>query len=644
MAEGWNDNPEVKAWLRPAETVKYACPCSAVGTDGIRRGCVALAVDDRFCVVDAAKPGKLLDSLEHGFITNMYYFCDEEAWVLDLCDRMLALKLPRSVAEAFVRTTVIYEPSEMQIHPTVAVRSQAKRDVVKQLGMSGFLGLLWKEPARNPYTAKVQGPLIPPGAAVIGAKTRLEVGDVDLSELPDVVQSMLEESDLRLVRAEGRGRTLLAGRAFKAGEVAWQEQPFLCWPAGCEAETGAEMWRDPSHIGHRVFNFLQAHDSPPVALPTAPVPEEVNPPPEFCKRWQDVLNVNCWGFNHEEGDCRALFAVGSMFNHSCEPNVRYDTRAGQPYAVFRTLRDVPEGEELLVAYTTHLSLPRRYDELLCPRRFRCMCPRCVNADVARTRRCPRGVRCRGLAAPTLIKPGRPEDGAMWGCDSCSDTFAERYDSVATTPAHAEAEELDGDLELWVIRLVETHMTACDLNDPPAALIAALIFAAESLSLAHYTVVALAISVLNRDQAEEYTSECYVLLARVVLNWCLQICPGSILHHSDAVQALSNAIAKLQALDESAGTLPMISVAHHLVGPFTIFRGAGDKDAVGMRTVSSLRPNAWDALLGFDWRCASGDTDALLQPLRGKAPFSDRVQDRLDRIRKGWQDKSDPYEM
>ncbi|KXS12948.1 SET domain-containing protein [Gonapodya prolifera JEL478] len=96
-----------------------------------------------------------------------------------------------------------------------------------------------------------------------------------------------------------------------------------------------------------------------------------------------------------------LFPLGALLNHSCEPNCVYG--AGQDGTiVFRTIKEVKEGEELLVSYIPlDDPLPVRRGVLLTTKHFWCECSRCGGSEErlsAEFRRnagilCPRGKLC-----------------------------------------------------------------------------------------------------------------------------------------------------------------------------------------------------------------------------------------------------------
>ncbi|CAN6599585.1 potential protein lysine methyltransferase Set6p [Trichomonascus vanleenenianus] len=91
--------------------------------------------------------------------------------------------------------------------------------------------------------------------------------------------------------------------------------------------------------------------------------------------WQLPLTI--------ESEClgSAIFAQGSFFNHSCEPNVLKE-RIGSAMH-FTALRDIAPDEQLCISYGMfkQLDVTKRIDELLRQWHFECRCDKCV-ADLA----------------------------------------------------------------------------------------------------------------------------------------------------------------------------------------------------------------------------------------------------------------------
>jgi SET domain-containing protein len=72
-------------------------------------------------------------------------------------------------------------------------------------------------------------------------------------------------------------------------------------------------------------------------------------------RKHEVIDIDAWTglasycFHWNNGTLALALGYGSLYNHSYEPNARYDDRAGQ-IKEFIALRDIEPGEEITVNY------------------------------------------------------------------------------------------------------------------------------------------------------------------------------------------------------------------------------------------------------------------------------------------------------
>lgn len=81
--------------------------------------------------------------------------------------------------------------------------------------------------------------------------------------------------------------------------------------------------------------------------------------------------------SHSPGS--AVYLLGSMFNHSCEPNVEVTFPSNNSKAVFKAARDIQRNEELTISYvdqTMNVSARRR--ALKFGYGFNCQCPKCIS--------------------------------------------------------------------------------------------------------------------------------------------------------------------------------------------------------------------------------------------------------------------------
>ncbi|KAI1326958.1 hypothetical protein F5Y16DRAFT_399883 [Xylariaceae sp. FL0255] len=86
---------------------------------------------------------------------------------------------------------------------------------------------------------------------------------------------------------------------------------------------------------------------------------------------------------YETEDCDGLYLQASLFNHSCDPNVWYDTRVdridkGKAHWTGRATRNIQKGDELCTSYIElYESKEQRRNDLRQTWGFVCACPRCA---------------------------------------------------------------------------------------------------------------------------------------------------------------------------------------------------------------------------------------------------------------------------
>lgn len=73
-----------------------------------------------------------------------------------------------------------------------------------------------------------------------------------------------------------------------------------------------------------------------------------------------------------------LFPLGSLLNHSCEPNVGIGTPVFNTKMVsFVALKPIKEGDELVASYSTETDIVKRREFLYHNYYFWCRCPKCT---------------------------------------------------------------------------------------------------------------------------------------------------------------------------------------------------------------------------------------------------------------------------
>lgn len=166
----------------------------------------------------------------------------------------------------------------------------------------------------------------------------------------------------------GKGRGLVAARALSRGELILAESPLLVQPP---SYTNATILRALSALSDAqqrdYFNLANAHKG-------------VHPPP------LGVFKTNalpCGDHDITTGSAAgsgAVFVLGSRFNSSCDPNVNNYWNEGQGKITFWAVRDIAEGEELLISYGEHFAgRDSRRARLKMQFAFMCECTACSRA-------------------------------------------------------------------------------------------------------------------------------------------------------------------------------------------------------------------------------------------------------------------------
>ncbi|EIW54878.1 SET domain-containing protein [Trametes versicolor FP-101664 SS1] len=167
----------------------------------------------------------------------------------------------------------------------------------------------------------------------------------------------------------GKGRGLIAARALSRGELILAESPLLVQPP---SYTNATILRALSALSDAqqrdYFSLANAHKG-------------VHPPP------LGVFKTNalpCGDHDITTGTAAgsgAVFVLGSRFNSSCDPNVNNYWNEGQGKITFWAVRDIAEGEELLISYGEHFAgRDARRARLKMQFGFVCECTACSRTD------------------------------------------------------------------------------------------------------------------------------------------------------------------------------------------------------------------------------------------------------------------------
>ena len=77
-------------------------------------------------------------------------------------------------------------------------------------------------------------------------------------------------------------------------------------------------------------------------------------------------------------DLTNLFSIASLLNHSCLPNVTYNSPLLSSKNIqFIALKTIEKGDELTISYFEHEDVTKRRNHLYNNYYFKCNCPRCL---------------------------------------------------------------------------------------------------------------------------------------------------------------------------------------------------------------------------------------------------------------------------
>eukprot|EP01062_Namystynia_karyoxenos_P038926 TRINITY_DN28294_c0_g1_i3.p1 TRINITY_DN28294_c0_g1~~TRINITY_DN28294_c0_g1_i3.p1 ORF type:complete len:511 (+),score=117.74 TRINITY_DN28294_c0_g1_i3:119-1651(+) len=188
----------------------------------------------------------------------------------------------------------------------------------------------------------------------------------------------------------GRGRGLFLTRAARAGETLWEEPPVLV----CRTQEDIRDWLRHSPPAARAA--VQT-----LAGTTEPLTEQA---------LLAVLNRFCFSFHGH----KALFSGACLLNHSCDPNIVY--QSGESFGRIVATDDLRPGDELLHTYARRehgWCTWERRSKLLAEKGFLCDCRLCLQPDRTRPLQCPRCT--SGVCLSTAIRGQLAE---CWRCSSC----------------------------------------------------------------------------------------------------------------------------------------------------------------------------------------------------------------------------------
>eukprot|EP00756_Hemistasia_phaeocysticola_P045540 Hpha_TRINITY_DN19289_c0_g1::TRINITY_DN19289_c0_g1_i1::g.194258::m.194258 len=413
-------------------------------------------------------------------------------------------------------------------------------------------------PRRGPAAVRY-GPPAPPGAVVIEERTVLRCEEADVTDIVPPGSSALP---VRAVMVPGKGRGLVATRDFSSGEDIWKEYPRMTMVEGGEKRAGGDSWREEELrkfvLALDARDDLAPHDSIQAGVQCG----EGGAPAGWHRRFARVVLYNSWGFSvTEEEHCKALFGLGSLVNHSCSPNARYDTKDGREYAVFRAIRPISRGEEVTVSYTQHLTRERAQKELVEEKGFLCRCRRCERPDDTRRVQC---VNCKVIGG---VMP-QPPDWRRWVCEACGAPGEGMVDRAAQ--------------EAWLLALAEDH-SQCDYSAEHH--VALLHLVCDRLSPQHCAAAVLCEQILQLSHHTGITSEGFLACARLLISYARQSAPDTWTCRPSVAQALGQCIKGVQQTGDAIGAVRIAQLAAEALGNL---RGEDDDDVVALRRIGGLQ--------------------------------------------------------
>jgi hypothetical protein len=177
------------------------------------------------------------------------------------------------------------------------------------------------------------------------------------------------------------GRILVATRDFAEGDVVLEEAPLLVSKdTSSRASLAAYLAADEDTKADVMDMFHTAAPGSSVST----VLEDI-----FAKNALSYFGKVIAGEAHGAvAKSSALFLVGSKVEHSCSPNLAYNSLSGN--LVYKAVTAIPSGTRLTFSYidsSPEVCTIKRRRDLFETKKFICECARCVGPDLARELKC-----------------------------------------------------------------------------------------------------------------------------------------------------------------------------------------------------------------------------------------------------------------
>ncbi|KAI4957422.1 hypothetical protein J4E86_004560 [Alternaria arbusti] len=157
----------------------------------------------------------------------------------------------------------------------------------------------------------------------------------------------------KIVSIEGKGRGVVATRDIKAGETVLQESPVLIVPHGQFSPLILLLLPKQA-----LEAILLLHNAQPDETPYTKKEDFAHN--RLIDALMGCVTTNAFEGGASFGQIGMVLLTGSMFNHESNPNVRRHWDQQLEQMVFKTVRDVKEGDEFTVHYSGSAENLRKY--------------------------------------------------------------------------------------------------------------------------------------------------------------------------------------------------------------------------------------------------------------------------------------------
>lgn len=178
-----------------------------------------------------------------------------------------------------------------------------------------------------------------------------------------IEENVLGNKSFKLMCSESKGKHYVCTRNIKRGSVIFKEKPFMIISSK-DNLAGLAFYEKCLSVIDKLINLAPVIDTDSIDMRNNVAHEKI---------LRSKIATN--GFNFKSKGTAILY-YGSFFNHSCDPNVTYDSSRGQ--MIFKALRNINVGEELCISY---IGICEDYDHIdrfrvLNHWNFTCKCTKC----------------------------------------------------------------------------------------------------------------------------------------------------------------------------------------------------------------------------------------------------------------------------